>query len=239
MIEKPKAAEDFVQPRPPPLTSTAQRYRDRNVGVKGAKSFSNQQHQGERPSSWPHWYQNEPYFHRGPRDHMDRLHGAASTNHRHLDHPETTNRPKPTDLRRPISPFHNLAAVPYPPNPSHDDYSGAASTMTVQRPHFPTPQNIPPPHVRCHSSQFPFPDSLQDCSFFTHSGDRGHLGVPRDRQREWRHWDEGYDRGYSRDSENHLWNRRQATGSVNGYHSELVLILMRGLPGSGKSTLAR
>uniref|UniRef100_A0A3B5KA96 NEDD4 binding protein 2-like 2 n=1 Tax=Takifugu rubripes TaxID=31033 RepID=A0A3B5KA96_TAKRU len=244
MIDKPKAAEDnsekkvdFVQPQPPPLASTAKKCKDRNMGNK---PFDNQQHEGRRPSSWPHWYQNEPYFHRGPRDHMDLMHSAAS-NQSHFDHPEMINRPRPRDSRHPIPPFHHLTAFPYPQNPSHENYRGGASTETVPHPHFPRPQNIPPPHIRCHSSQLPFRDSPQDCSFFTHAGDNGNTGLPTFRKQEWCHGYEGYDlRGYSRDSENQLWNRhRQTPDDVNGYHSKLVLILMRGLPGSGKSTLAR
>lgn len=242
MIDKPKAAEDnpeekvdFFQPQPPPLTSTAKKCKDRNMGNRGAKPFDNQQHEGRRP--WPHWYQNEPYFHRGPRDHMDLMHSAAS-HQTHFDHPEPINRPR--DPRQPIPSYHHLTEFPYPQNPSHENYRGGASTKTVPHPHFPSPQNIPPPHVRCHSSQIPFRDPPQDCSFFTHAGDNGNTGLPRFRKQEWCHEYEGYDRGYSRDSENQLWHRHQQTpDDFNGYHSKRVLILMRGLPGSGKSTLAR
>lgn len=246
MIERPKAAEDspekkvdFVQPHLPPVTSSSKNFKDRNEGEKGAKPFNHQQRDWERPSPWPHWYQNEPYFHQRPREIMGLMQSRTSTNQTHWNHPEMIKSPRPSNLRHSSPPLHHLPAFPYPQNlPSHEDYSRGGSTMTVQRPHFPTAQNIPPPH--CPSSQVPFRDSLQGYTFLTHSGDNGNIGLSRDRKPQWCQWNEGYDRYHSRDLENHLWEHHcQKPDSTNGYHSKLVLILMRGLPGSGKSTLAR
>lgn len=226
MIDTPTAAGDnsggtvdFVLPHPSANTSCP----DRSKGNKGAKPFNYQQSSDERPSSWPHWYQNEPYFHRRPRESMNLMH-SASSNQSHWRHSQTIIRPR--------EPLYHPSSFPYPKNsPFHENQSRHGSTMTVQHPHFPS-QNIPPPNVRWHSSQVPFSDYAQDCSFLTHSGENQNVAQSRDRQPQFCQLDEGYDRRHGRDSE-------RTRAHLREYHSTMVLILMRGLPGSGKSTLAR
>lgn len=244
MIDTNNAAEDnsgetvdFVIPHPSPITSTNRNCPDRNKGTKGTKPFSYQQSSGGRPSSWPHWYQTEPYFHRRPRESMNLMHSAASTNQSHWHHSQTINRPRPLNLIHPRPSHYHPPAFLYPQNPSlHENQNRGGSTMTVHRPHFPT-QNIPPPNVSCHSSRVPFSGSLQRCSFLTHSGDNVNFGLSRERRQQFCQLDEGSD---SRDSENSPWKHHcQTPANLKEYHSTMVLILMRGLPGSGKSTLAR
>lgn len=247
MIDTPRAAEDnsgetdFLQLRPPPVTSAGTNCVDRDKGNKVAIPFKYQQSSGERASSWSHWYQNEPYFHRRPRESMDLMHSPSSANQNHWHHSETVDRPRPHNLRHYGPARHDLPAFPYPENaPWRENQSRGGSAMTVQHPHFPTPQNLPPSNVSCRSSQFPLRDPQEDRSFLAHSGHDVNAGLSRDRKQQWYHLDDGYDRRDIRDSENRLWNyRSQTPDTMNPYRSTLVLILMRGLPGSGKSTLAR
>lgn len=240
MIDTPKAAEDnsgktvdFVLPHPSPKISGNTSCPDRNKGHKGTKSSNYQHSSDERPSSWSHWYQNEPYFQRRPRESMNLMHCASSTKS-HWHHSQTINRP-PTS-----PPLYHPPPFLHPQNsPFHEDQSWRESTMTVQHPHFPT-RNIPPPNVSCPSSQVPFSGSAQDCSFLTHSGENVNFGQSRDRKPPVCQLDEGYDRRHSRDSESRPWEHHCRTPAhLKEYHSTMVLILMRGLPGSGKSTLAR
>lgn len=247
MIDTPNAAEDnsgetvdFVLPHPSPVTSTNTNCPDRNKGNKVANPFNCQQSSGERPSSWPHWYQNEPYFHRRSRESVNLIHSASPTNQSSWHHSQTINRPRPLNLMHPRPPLYHPPAFLYPPNPPlHENHSMGRSAMTVQRPHFPA-QNFSPPNFSCHSAQVPFNSSLQGCSFLTNSGDNVNFGLSRDRKGRFYQLDEGYDRHQSRDSEHCPWKHRcQTPADLKEYRSTMVLILMRGLPGSGKSTLAR
>lgn len=232
--DKPGGKVDFVRPHPHPPTTTT----DRNEGNKGLKPFNDQQSSRERTSSWPHWYHNEPYLHRRPRESVDPMHSETSTHRGHW-HSQTINRPSLPNLRYSRPPLHHLHTFPYPQNPpSHRSQSRGGSP--VHAPYYSTPQNVPPSNVGCHSSQVPLRDSLQGCSHLAYSGDNVNVGLSRDRNQQWCHLDDRYDRQYSRDSENPRWKHHwQSPDNMNGYHSTLVLILMRGLPGSGKSTMAR
>lgn len=247
MINTPTPADDnsgetvdFVLPHPSPVVSTNTNRPDRNNRNTCAKPFNCQQSSGERPSSWPHWYQNEPYVHRRPRESINLIHSASPTNQSRWHHSQTINRPRPLNLIHHRPPLYHPPAFLYPPNPRlHENQSSGGSTITVQRPYFPT-QNISPSNVSCHSSQVPFSSSLQGCSFLTHSGDNLNVGLSRVGKQQFCQLDEGYDRRHSRDSENCPWKHHcQTPADLKEYRSTMVLILMRGLPGSGKSTLAR
>lgn len=243
MIDTTNAAEDdsgetvdFVLPHPSPVTSGNTNCPDRRKGNKSAKPFNCQQSSGERPSPWPHWYHNEPYFHRRPRESMNLMHRPSSIKQSHWHHSQTIGRPRPPNLIDPRPPLYHPPAFLYPQNPPlHVNQSRDRSTMTVQR-QFRT-QNIPPPNV---SSQVPFSGSLQSCSFLTHLGDNVNFGSIRDRKQHFCKLDEGYERRHSQESENCPWKHHcQKPANLKQYHSSMVLLLMRGLPGSGKSTLAR
>lgn len=225
MLDTPIAAEDnsgetvdFVSPHPSPLTSTNTNSPDRTKEDIGAKPFNYQQSSAERPSSWPHWYQKEPYVHRGPRDSLDFMH-SASSNKSQWHHSQTANTPKSLNLTDARPPRHHPPAFLYP--------------------HLPT-QNIPPPNISCRSSEGP--GSLQGRSFFTHPGDNVHFGLSKDGRQQFCQLNEGDegDRPHSQNLENVPWKHQCQTPAYRKKcQSTMVLILMRGLPGSGKSTLAR
>lgn len=234
--DNPGAKVDFVQPHPPPATTTGT---DRNEGNKCLKPFNDQQSSWERPSSWSHWYQNEPYLHRRPRQSMDLMHSETSSNRSHW-RSQTINRPEPPNLRDSRPPLHHLHTFPYPQNPPlHRSQSRGGSPVHPPY-YYSPPQNIPPSNVGCHSSQVPLRDSLQDCDHLAYSGDNVNFRLSQDRNQQWSRLDDNYDRQYSGDSEDPRWTPHwQPPDNMNGCHSTLVLILMRGLPGSGKSTMAR
>lgn len=242
----------FFQSPIPPKTSTSKEftYGTKEKIIKSSKTDCYRSSE-QKPPSWPHWYQNEPYFPRRPRPVMHPESGRAATNQNQWHYPQTVNRPRLPNPRFHRPPFHHptpSSAFPNPQNlPSRMNHNWGGPGMTNQyqeEAHFPTFCSIPPPNVPSHLSQGLYGDSphhfdgdKQGRSYDAHS-DNVNVGWSRDRKEEWCQLNEDYDQRY--DAENDLWEHHcQPPDNNNAYHSSLVLILMRGLPGSGKSTLAR
>ncbi|XP_022055830.2 NEDD4-binding protein 2-like 2 [Acanthochromis polyacanthus] len=255
-----KQDEGFVQLLIPPEMPTSKEIQDvpeakiqntRNSEITEIDGY--QRSSGGKQSSWSHWYQNEPYYHRRPRPGLDLSSGNAVSNQNQWRYHPPPNRPLNPTFHRP--PFPHRPPPPTFPNqqnaPPHLNPSFSSSVSTNQyqnKLHFPTYPLFPPPSVCSPPSQGFHRDSphhfdrdKQDCSCDTLL-DNGTDRWSRDRKEECSHLDEEHDRQQGFDSENEVWERHhhyEPHEDTHTYRSALVLILMRGLPGSGKSTLAR
>ncbi len=229
----------------PPETPTSKE--TQNVSkekiVKSTETDGYQKNSGQKQPSWPHWYQNEPYYPRRPRPGMDPDSGRASPSQNQWHHPQTQSRqPKPS-FHRP--PFHHPpppSAFSSPQNPpSHVIHNWSGSGMMnhyQEERHHSAVSSFPPPDVCSHPPQGFYGDPPyhfdrdERCHSYNAHSDHGNVGWSRDREEEWCQFGEDYD-----------WRQRydhcQPPDTSHAYDSSLVLILMRGLPGSGKSTLAR
>ncbi|XP_041797409.1 NEDD4-binding protein 2-like 2 isoform X2 [Chelmon rostratus] len=242
----------FVRPPIPPTTPACKDTQDvsqRKI-VKSTETDGYKKSSGQKPS-WPHWYQNEPYYPRRPLPGMELNSGRAAPVQDPWHYPQPLSRPPNPRFDRP--PFHHPpppSAFPNPQSPpSHVNHNWSGSGMRNQYQkelHFPTFSSFPPPNVRSHPSQGFYRDSPHHFDRDERVGNRDaysgnvNVGWSRDRKEEWCQLGEDYDRCQRYDSENHLWEHHcQPRENNNASHSSLVLILMRGLPGSGKSTLAR
>lgn len=211
-----------------------------------------QQSGGQKQLSWPHWYQNEPYYPRRPRPGMDPSSARPAPPQNQWHYPQVPNRPPSPRFHRP--PFHR----PPPPSaftnsqnpPPHGNQNWSGSDMTNQHQeesHFQTYASFPPPDVCSHPSQgyygdSPYPADKDERRNYDAHADHLNPGWSRDRKEEWCQFGEDYDRHQRYDSENEPWDHRcrpPDTHNTDTFRSSSVLILMRGLPGSGKSTLAR
>ncbi|XP_029026130.1 NEDD4-binding protein 2-like 2 [Betta splendens] len=180
---------------------------------------------GQKHSSWSHWYQNEPYNHRRPRQGFDRSFGGVSYAEIQKHHPQQWDRAPNPRFHRPLvhcpSPPPESRNPPYPlrnMNPKWNESD--LSNHYLEDAHFPTLGGFPPPNVGFVPPQGFYGNSEQ---FFFDRDERRH-GYYQQSENESVRW--------SRDTEAE-WPQTQQ------YRSSFVLILMRGLPGSGKSTLAR
>ncbi|XP_076591831.1 uncharacterized protein n4bp2l2 [Chaetodon auriga] len=242
----------FVRP-PVPETSACkdtQDAREEKIG-KYTETDGYQKSSRQKQPSWPHWYQNEPYYPRRPRPGMDLNSGEAAPPPNRRHYPQPPSRPPNPRFDRP--PFHHPPpphAFPHsqspPPHMNHN-WSGPGMTDQYQpESHFPTFSNFPPPNVCSHRSQGFYGDSPHHFDRDERGGnhdaysDNRNAEWSRDRKEEWCQSGEDYDRCQRYDSESEVWERHcQPCENDNAWHSSLVLILMRGLPGSGKSTMAR
>lgn len=260
-INKPDGANDnpgkqdagFGQPPMPSKTSTSKETPDvsEEKMVQSAETDGYQKSSGQKQPSWPHWYQNEPYYSRRPRPDMDLNSGRGAPIRNQMRFPQTpSGQPNPR-FHRP--PFHRPpppSAFPHPQNPpSYENHNWSSSGMTnryYDELHHPAFSSFSPPDVRSNHSQGFYGDSPhhfdRDEGGFSHDAhsDYANVGWFRDRKEEWLQMGGNYDRDQRYDSENEQWEHHcQPPDNIPAYHSSLVLILMRGLPGSGKSTLAR
>ncbi|XP_073345250.1 uncharacterized protein n4bp2l2 [Pagrus major] len=248
-IDTPDAA--FPQPPIPLKISTSKEEISQDVSkekiVQSVETDGYQKSSGQRQPSWPHWYQNEPYYPRRPRPGMDLNSGRAAPPQNQWHHPQTLNRPPNPRFQRP--PFHPLTPPPAFPNPqnlpSHVNHNWSGSSMTNQyqeESHFPTFPNFPPPNVCSRPPQGFYRDSPHhfDRDERGRTSDSVNIGWSRDRKEERCQSGEDYDRHQRYDPENEEWeNHCQQPDNNDVHRSSLALILMRGLPGSGKSTRAR
>ncbi|KAE8295075.1 NEDD4-binding protein 2-like 2 Phosphonoformate immuno-associated protein 5 [Larimichthys crocea] len=243
-IDTPDGADDTKQDAIPPETSTSEE--PRGASEERTETDHYQRSSGHKQHSWPHWYQNEPYYPRRPRPDVDPSSGRAASPQHQWHYPQTLNRPPPRHSPPPT-------AFQGPRNPpSHANHSWRGSGMTNQHreeSHLPTFYRFPPPSVCSHPSQGfnegspkNFDRDERGGSYDAYS-DHVNVAWSRDRERareEWCQLGEDYDRRQRYDSQSKTWEHYyQSADNNNAYHSSLVLILMRGLPGSGKSTLAR
>lgn len=200
----------------------------------------------QKQSSWPHWYNNEPYQRRGPRSNLPPPSGRDATDPNQWRHRQSVGSPRPLPPRfhrprlhrqapPPAFPYHQNPLPPPPPPPRmNHDWGGSVRTSHYEEePGFPTFPHIPPPDFPSDLSERPYVDSGR-------SFDRHQQGYD-------------YDEGPSSSAgggwppyENEGRYQRAAEPDPRDLRcppadddSSLVLILMRGLPGSGKSTLAR
>ncbi|XP_061916439.1 NEDD4-binding protein 2-like 2 [Entelurus aequoreus] len=189
-----------------------------------------QRSSAHKEAPWSHWYNNEPYYIRRPKNmNSDRF---ASNQNPPLP---PLNQPEPR-LHRP--PFPNYTHPPQHWYPTSDPHYQPQPQFPAPECHLYQPQPQPQfPAPECHhyppqpQPRFPAPECnpvYQD----SHCG--GYSFDARD----------DVNARWSRDApELHFEDRRQTweqphhSGPLDG--PSLVLILMRGLPGSGKSTMAR
>lgn len=253
-----KQNESFVHPPTPLKISNTKETQDvsRERFVKTSKSEETDSYEkssGQKQSSWPHWYQNEPYYSRRPRWGLEVSTGGAAYAQNQWRHPQPQHRAPNPRFHRP--PFHH-AAPPFevlnpknPPlymNPNWNE-SGMLNQYQEDS-HFPAFCSFPPPNECSFPSQgfygnstHPFDRDERGCSYNAQT-ENVNVGWPRDREEEWSQLGEHYNRRQRFDSENKQWEQQlhcRPPDNTRAYHSSLVLILMRGLPGSGKSTLAR
>lgn len=248
-----KQDEGSVHPPTPPKLSNTKETQDVSQERIVNPSKSDETDGGQKRSSWPHWYQNEPYNNRRPRPGFELSSGRAAYAQNQWHHPQPWNRAPNPRFHRP--PFHCPAPpseFPNPQNPPlhmHPNWNESDMSNQYQEDsHFPSFCSFPPPNVCTVPSQGfygnskpPFDRDEQGCR---HKAQSENVNVrwPRDREEEWSQFGEDYDRRQRFDSENEQWEKEhhcRPPDNSHVYHSSLVLILMRGLPGSGKSTLAR
>ncbi|XP_028275404.1 NEDD4-binding protein 2-like 2 [Parambassis ranga] len=243
----------LVQPSMLPETNTTKETEEKIVNTRtftetdGAQNCS-----GLKPSSWPHWYKNEPYYPRRPRPGSEMISGDAVSNQNQWHYPHPVDRPPNPRFYRPPLP-HKPPPPAYPDHqnpPPRVNHSFSCSGMTNRHQdelYFQTFPRFPPPHVRSEPTQGFY-------RYSPHHFDRDDQGgsyyrcpdnVPvrrcSDRPHEWSQFEEYSDR-HRNESENEQWEPQhhyQASEHAPAYPSTLVLILIRGLPGSGKSTLAK
>ncbi|XP_047449224.1 NEDD4-binding protein 2-like 2 [Mugil cephalus] len=230
----------FVQQRRPPNKSTSKETQD----VPGEKIVNTRNSEGTQ-SSWPHWYQNEPYYSRRQRPGPELSSANAVSNQWHYPPPPLNRPPNPRfhrppfPHRPPLSAFPNPQIPPPPMNPT-SNHPGLTNQYQDES-HFPTFPRFPPPNVASHPSRDfrgDLPHHLdrdyRDFSYTPHSDNLNRMSS--DRNGEWSQLDQDFE------PENDVWERRHHCDPCDDRHaypSSLVLILMRGLPGSGKSTLAK
>lgn len=212
-----------------------------------------QKSSGHRQPSWPHWYQNEPYYARRARPGVDPSSGRAAPSPDQGRYPQTPDTPPNPRFHRPPfhrpppeAPFPNRQNPQNPPSNVNQNWSGSVRTNQYhEESHFPTFSDFPPPNVGSHPSQglygdYPHHFDKDERRRYDAHSENVNVGWPRDRKEEWCQFGEDYDRRRRYDSDNELWEHHcQPPDNPKTYHSSLVLVLMRGLPGSGKSTLAR
>ncbi|KAG8001878.1 NEDD4-binding protein 2-like 2 [Nibea albiflora] len=237
-----KQGDALVQVSIPPKTSTSKE--TQGVSEERTERDHYQRSSGHKQQSWPHWYQNEPYYPRRPRPDMDLSSGRAASPQHQWHYPQTLDRPPlrhsppPTAFQGPRNP---------PPHVNHNWQGSGMTNQHREESHLPRFYRFPPPSVCSHPSQGFNEGSSEHSSREQWGGNYGahsdnvNVAWSRDREREaWCHLEEDYDRRQRSDSQNKTWDRDyRPADNNNAYHSSLVLILMRGLPGSGKSTLAR
>ncbi|KAG7243077.1 hypothetical protein INR49_016452 [Caranx melampygus] len=236
------------QQAPPssPKTATSKQTQDvhKEKSVDTSKSEETdgcQRSTGQKQPTWPHWYQNQPYYPRRPRPGMDHSSYRAAPTENHWHYPQPLSRPTNPRLHTP--PFHHPPPPPAflnpqnPPPHLNPNWSGSGVANQYQEEsHF---QTFPQDYYRDYPQHLDREE--QGCSYNTYS-DNMNIGWSKDREEERYHCDEGYDRRHRYDSENEFWEQQhhcQPPDHSHASRSSLVLILMRGLPGSGKSTLAR
>ncbi|XP_014847971.1 PREDICTED: NEDD4-binding protein 2-like 2 [Poecilia mexicana] len=204
---------------------------------------SYQSNSGPTKSSWDHWYQNEPYQLKRPRPVGNQW-----------DYPPPPNRPP--DLR-----FHR------PPFPHHSHQSGFSNTQNTPAPiqvnqngsrmrnhhhkdfHPPPFSSRPPPNVfippappQGRHETPPQNFGWNDQSFYDTDLNDVPVRWSGERREEWQRRNDDYNRPPRFMSEIEPWEQQRDYRPYEErceYQSDLVLILMRGLPGSGKTTLAR
>ncbi|XP_018520812.1 NEDD4-binding protein 2-like 2 isoform X2 [Lates calcarifer] len=249
-----KQHEDFIKLPTPLKISTSKQTQDVNQGKivnasKSAETDSYQKSSGQKLQSWPHWYQNEPYFPRRPRAGIDVSSGRAVAAQNQWHYSQPLNRPPNQRLHRP--PFHHPpppSAFPNAQNlPPHVNPNWSASGIALVS-HLPTFSRLPSPNEYSPPTQgyygdYPrhFDRDERGCSYDAYSNNVN-VRWSRDREEDRPQLDEEDDRHQRFDSENELWEQQhhcRPPDNTHACHSSLVLILMRGLPGSGKSTLAR
>lgn len=197
---------------------------------------------GGKQSSWPHWYENEPYYSRRPRQGLEMSTGGGAYAQNHWRHPHPRHRVPNQTFHRP--PFHH-PAPPFeflnprnPPlslNPIWNDPG-----MSNQYQEDSTFCSFPPPN----DCSFPPLGFYRNSKYPSDRDEREkvNIGWPRDGKEELSQLGERYDRCQRFDSENEQWEQQhhcRPPDNTRAQRPSLVLILMRGLPGSGKSTLAR
>ncbi|XP_035011350.2 breast cancer type 2 susceptibility protein homolog [Hippoglossus stenolepis] len=223
-----KPEEGFARPRE----------RTYNAG-NSAETDGWRRSDGERPGSWPHWYQNEPYHPRGPRP------GGDLTPQNQWRYPHPQNRPPNPGLHRP--PFRHPPPPPAfqgpqnPPPRVNPNWSGSGPANQYQE--F---SSIPSPNVRGAPSQGHYGEYHSDRDERVRSydaySDNGNREWSKEREAEWSQFDGGHDQNRVFNSENKVWEPQphcRPPDNTQAHRSSLVLILLRGLPGSGKTTLAR
>ncbi|XP_037534212.1 NEDD4-binding protein 2-like 2 [Nematolebias whitei] len=194
-----------------------------------AETNSYQNNGEQTKSSWPHWYQNEPY---------------QLKQQRHAGYPPSSDRPP--NSRFPTPPFSHQphqSAYPSPQNlPPYINNTLNNSKMTDQySSEFDLPA-LPPPDICFHPSQGFYGIPPQHFGQSDKDSNNVTGGWSRHRGEEWCLWDENYDMHQRFASVNEQWKQQhyyQFHNYTNKVPSSLELILMRGLPGSGKTTLAR
>lgn len=198
----------------------------------------------QKQSSWPHWYNNEPYQRRGPRSNLPPPSERDATDPNQWRHRQSVGRPRPPlprfhrpRLHRPAPPmafpYHQNPPPPPPPYVNHDWGGPVRTSLYEQEPGFPAFPLGPLPNFRSNLSLRPHTDS--GCYF--------------DQPQQHRDYDEGPSSSAGRgwppyeNEGRYKWaaepDPRDLRCPPANDNSSFVLILMRGLPGSGKSTLAR
>ncbi|KAM7399054.1 hypothetical protein PAMP_018347 [Pampus punctatissimus] len=212
-----------------------------------------QRSSGQKRISWPHRYQNEPYYPRRLRSGIDMNTGIATPAYDQQHYPQALNRPPNPRFHRP--PSHRPPPPSAFPNPlnrmPHMNHNWSGSDVMHQyqeQRHFPPFSRFPPTYECSHPSQGFYGDTPhhlgRDERGYNHDAQADHVNVgwSRDTQEEWSQFGEGYDQRLRSDSENELWQQQhhcRPPENPHAHHTSLVLILMRGLPGSGKSTKSR
>lgn len=204
----------------------------------------------QKQSSWPHWYDNEPYQRGRPRSFLPPRSRREEMNPNQWQQRQPMNRPRPPPprfhrprLHRPTPPtafpYHQNPPPPFPPPvppPAYinQDWSGSVRTNQYdEEPGFLAFPQVPPPNFDSLVSVRPIFDSGRYC-------DQPQQGYGYDEAPSnsaggsWRPYE---------DEVRYQWaaepDRRDLRCPPADEDPSLVLILMRGLPGSGKSTLAR
>lgn len=241
-----KQDEGFVHPPTPLKISNTKETQDVsqerfNRTSESEEADSYEKSSGQKQSSWPHWYQNEPYYSRRPRWAVEVSTGGAAYAQNQWRHPQPWHRVPNTRFHRP--PFHH----PAPPfevlnlqnPPLHTNPNWNESGMFCR---FPPPNDCGFPSQGLYeNSKHPFDRDKRDCSYNPQT-ENVNVRWPRDREEEWSQLGEHSDWRRRFDSENEEWEQQhhcRPPDNTHSYHPSLVLIMMRGLPGSGKSTLAR
>ncbi|CAB1422209.1 unnamed protein product [Pleuronectes platessa] len=146
----------------PQQMRVAGRERTYNAG-HSAEADGWRRSEGERPASWPHWYDNGPYHPRGPRPGMD-------LNHQNQwRHPHPQHRPPNPGLHGP--PFRHPPPPPAFQGPQNPNWSGSGPSNQYQE--F---SGIPSPNVRGPPSQVPYGEYHSDRDERVRSFDNGNRG---------------------------------------------------------------
>lgn len=199
----------------------------------------------QKQSSWPHWYNNEPYQRRGPRSNLPPPSERDATDPNQWRHRQSVDRLRPPPprfhrprLHRPAPPpaFPYQQNPPPPPLPPHmsQDWGGSVRTNHYEEePGFPALPHLPPPNFPSDFSAGPYVDSGR----YFDQQQRGYDYDEAPSSSATGGWPPYENEGrYQRAAEPDPRDLRFPPADDD---SSLVLILLRGLPGSGKSTLAR